>query len=94
MNIKATETHRLDGRPHIAFTDADTGKDIYPGGRYVAGAKWDGDPEAVIAEVWDYLQKQPAPVEPTAAVTAPIIKTDTELETKLAAMKAGKEANG
>lgn len=92
MNITAKETHRLGTRVRLAFTD-DEGKDIYPGGRYVPSAEWDDDPEAVTAQVAEYLATLPVAATPAAPVSkTPTVMTDAQVTAKLADIAAAKEA--
>ena len=90
MAITVKEQHRIGANVNIAVLDKN-GFIIYA--RYVATADWDADPEAVAAQLDQYMN---AVVEPPIAMAAvnknSITLDDAAVAKKLAALDAAKLA--
>lgn len=90
MTITVKEQHRRGSSANVGVLDA-LGNVIY--NRYVDASEWDSDPEAVTAQIAEYLAKQPSPILPSPSVNKnPVTLTDKQVTDKLAAMEAEKAA--
>ncbi len=84
MNIQAREQFRIGQYVNIDFNNGEYN-------RSVLASDWDTDPQAVIAEVSDYLAKQTPPEVPVVNDARPVFTmTQVEVDTKLVAIKATK----
>lgn len=84
--LSATEKQRVGNRVYVSFISDDARPVVY--GRYVDAADWDKDSIAVISQVYDYLAKLPAPVEPELMTSkASIVVTSAQATAKLEDMK-------
>ena len=94
MGITVKEQHRLGSRVNVSVLE--NGITTYA--RYVDAADWDADPEAIAAELADYLRglataASTTPTFPTAPLNKNAVTlSDAQIATKLAALTAAKLA--
>ena len=89
--ITVTEQHRLGVSVNVAVTSGNT--IVYD--RYVSAVDWDGDAEAVVAAIKQYLDTEKARVAAVVIIPAKpktVTMTNKQVTDKLAAIEAEKQA--